>query len=389
LHATPVSFAGREDDKTQEAFAMPQPLSGVLVLDFTTLLPGPLATLMLAEAGAEVIKIERPGGEDMRRRDWPALDDASAAFVLLNRGKQGMVLDLKRADALAKLEPLIARADVLVEQFRPGVMARLGLGYEAVRQINPRIVYCSISGYGQSGPRAGEAGHDLNYIGATGLLALNPGAPEHPTVPPALVADVGGGSFPAVINILLALRQRDRCGEGCYLDIAMADAMFTFGWQALAVGQSTGRYPGPGEARTAGGSPRYALYPTRDGALVACAALEQKFWETFCAAIGLAPALIDEHADPPATRAAIAAIIAGRTAADWRPILAKADCCATIVASLEQAMRDPHFVARGLFAYEAVGSGGTVIAALPLPIAPVFRDGTVRKASPPLGEDPS
>src|ERR1700722_17124066 len=133
---------------------MPQPLSGLLVLDFTTLLPGPLATLMLAEAGAEVIKIERPGGEDMRRRDWPALGDASAGFVLLNRGKQGMVLDLKRANALAKLEPLIARADVLVEQFRPGVMARLGLGYEAVRKINPRLVYCSITGYGQSGPRA-------------------------------------------------------------------------------------------------------------------------------------------------------------------------------------------------------------------------------------------
>jgi crotonobetainyl-CoA:carnitine CoA-transferase CaiB-like acyl-CoA transferase len=367
---------------------MSQPLSGVLVLDFTTLLPGPLATLMLAEAGADVIKIERPGGEDMRRRDGPPLDDDSAAFVLLNRGKRGMVLDLKREDARARLMPLITRADVLVEQFRPGVMARLGLGYEAVRQINPRVIYCSISGYGQSGPRAGEAGHDLNYIGATGVLALNPGVPDRPTVPPALIADIGGGSFPAVMNILLALRQRDRSGEGCHLDVAMADAMFTFAWQALAVGQSTGRYPGPGEARTAGGSPRYALYPTRDGELIACAALEQKFWETFCAAIELAPALIDERADPPATRAAIAAIIAGRTAAEWRPIFAKADCCATIVASLEQAMRDPHFAARGLFAYEAVGSAGKAMTALPLPIAPVFRDEAVRKASPPLGQDP-
>lgn len=366
---------------------MPQPLSGVLVLDFTTLLPGPLATLMLAEAGAEVIKIERPGGEDMRRRS-PALGDTSAAFVLLNRGKQGLVVDLKSAEGRARLTPLLRRADVVVEQFRPGVMDRLGLGYAAVRQINPRIIYCSISGYGQSGPRAGEAGHDLNYIGATGLLALNPGAPGHPTVPPALVADIGGGTFPAVMNILLALRQRDRTGEGCHLDIAMADAMFTFAWQALAIGQGSGRYPGPREAWTAGGSPRYALYPTRDGALVACAALEQKFWRGFCAAIGLAPALIDDRTDPPATRAGIAAIIAARTAAAWRPILAEADCCATIVASLEEAMRDPHFVARGLFAYEAVGSTGTVIAALPVPIAPMFRDMTVRKASPPLEEDP-
>jgi len=208
-------------------------------------------------------------------------------------------------------------------------------------------------------------------------------------VPPALVADIGGGTFPAVMNILLALRQREQTGEGCHLDIAMADAMFTFAWQALAIGQATGRYPGPREAWTAGGSPRYALYPTRDGALVACAALEQKFWLDFCAAIGLAPALIDEGVDPPATRAGIAAIIAGRTASEWRPILAKADCCATIVASLEEAMRDPHFVERGLFTHEAASSEGRVIAALPLPIAPAFRDGTVRKASPALGEDPS
>jgi alpha-methylacyl-CoA racemase len=366
---------------------MPQPLSGLLVLDFTTLLPGPLATLMLAEAGAEVIKIERPGGEDMRRR-WPTLDDVSASFVLLNRGKQGLVADLKSDAGRAKLAPLLARADVLVEQFRPGVMERLGLGYEAVRKINPGIVYCSISGYGQRGPRAGEAGHDLNYIGATGLLALNPGPREHPNVPPALVADIGGGTFPAVMNILLALRQRDRTGEGCHLDIAMADAMFTFAWQALAAGQATGRYPGPGEAWTAGGSPRYALYPTRDGALVACAALEEKFWRDFCAAIGLAPALIDDQADPPATRAGIAALIAARAAAEWQPIFAKADCCVTIVTSLEDAMRDPHFVERGLFAYEAVSSAGTTIAALPVPIAPVFRDGTVRKASPGLERDP-
>jgi crotonobetainyl-CoA:carnitine CoA-transferase CaiB-like acyl-CoA transferase len=362
---------------------MPQPLSGLLVLDFTTLLPGPLATLMLAEAGAEVIKIERPGGDELR--DYPPrLDGESAAFALLNRGKTSLTLDLKSAAGHARLLPLLARADVLVEQFRPGVMERLGLGYAAVRRINPRIVYCSISGYGQSGPRAGEAGHDLNYIGNTGLLALNPGSPAWPTVPPALVADIGGGSFPAVMNILLALRQRDQTGEGCCLDIAMADAMFTFAWHAFAAGQATGRYPGPGAAPLAGGSPRYQLYPTRDGALVACAALEPKFWQAFCAAIGLAPALIDDAGDPPATRAAVAAILATRTAADWRPILAAADCCATIVTSLDEAIRDPHFVARGLFAHRLVGSAGTAIAALPVPISPAFRDGPTAKSSPRL-----
>jgi crotonobetainyl-CoA:carnitine CoA-transferase CaiB-like acyl-CoA transferase len=306
------------------------------------------------------------------------------AFALLNRGKRSLVLDLKDPDDHARLTPLLGRADILVEQFRPGVMERLGFGYAAVRRINPRIVYCSISGYGQSGPRAHEAGHDLNYIGNTGLLALNPGSPDRPTVPPALVADIGGGSFPAVMNILLALRQRDQTGEGCHLDIAMADAMFTFAWHALADGQATGRYPAPGAAPLAGGSPRYQLYPTRDGALIACAALEQRFWLAFCAAIGLAPSLIDDAADPGATRAEVARLIAARTATEWHPILAAADCCATLVTSLEEAMRDPHFVARGLFACRVVGSDGSAMTALPVPIASRFRDGVVEKESPPL-----
>lgn len=360
---------------------MPQPLSGLLVLDFTTLLPGPLATLMLAEAGAEVIKIERPGGDELRSYG-PWLDGESAPFALLNRGKTSLALDLKSAEGQARLAPLLARADILVEQFRPGVMERLGLGYDEVRRTHPRIVYCSITGYGQSGPRAGEAGHDLNYIGQTGLLALNPGPPDRPTVPPALVADIGGGSFPAVINILLALRGRDQSGEGCHLDIAMADAMFTFAWHALAAGQATGRYPGAAEAKLAGGSPRYRLYPTRDGALVACAALEQKFWLAFCAAIGLAKELGDDERDPAATAAAVAAIIAAKPADDWRPVLAKADCCATIVASLEEAVRDPHFVKRGLFAHQVETGNGTVMAALPVPIAPVFRDGPITRPIP-------
>src|SRR4029079_13384653 len=150
-----------------------QPLSDIVVLDFTTLLPGPLATLMLAEAGAEVIKIERPGGEDMRHYE-PRFAGESAMFAQLNRGKKSLVLDLKSAQARDKLMPLIERADVLVEQFRPGVMARLNLGYNAVKAVNRRLVYCSITGYGQIGPRAGEAGHDLNYIGHTGLMAHNP-----------------------------------------------------------------------------------------------------------------------------------------------------------------------------------------------------------------------
>ena len=360
-----------------------QPLSGLLVLDFTTLLPGPLASLMLAEAGAEVIKIERPGGEDMRRFP-PFREGESAVFAMLNRGKKGLTLDLKSEADRETLRPLITRADIVIEQFRPGVMARIGLGYDDMRALNPRLIYCSISGYGQDGPRAGEAGHDLNYIGATGLLDLQPGPHDRPVVPPMLAADIAGGSFPAVINILLALRTRDQSGQGCHLDIAMTDAMFTFAWYALAIGAATGRFPAPGELSLAGGSPRYQLYPTGDGKLVACGALEQKFWQAFAVAIGLPAELADDSRAPGATRDAVAALIAARTANEWRPILAKADCCATIVASLDEAMHDPHFVERGLFAHDVEIGDGATLPALPVPIGSAFREKAGKKRAPKL-----
>lgn len=363
-----------------------QPLNGLLVLDFTTLLPGPLATLLLAEAGAEVIKIERPGGEDMRHYE-PRFDGESAMFALLNRGKASLVADLKAPSGRDKLMPLLQRADILVEQFRPGVMARLGLGFDAVKAINPKLIYCSITGYGQTGPRAGEAGHDLNYIGHTGLLALNPGPLDRPVVPPALIADIAGGTMPAVMNILLALRQRDHDGQGFHLDIAMTDAMFTFASHALASGHAGGAFPGMGGARLSGGSPRYQIYPTRDGKFVCCAALEDRFWQPFTAMIGLASGLIDDSRDSSATKAAIAAIIAGRSADDWRPLFAAADCCVTIMATLEEALRDPHFAGRGLFAHKVVGPTGATMPALPVPVAPQFRDAPEAvKAVPRLSE---
>ena len=209
-----------------------QPLNGLFVLDFTTLLPGPLATLMLAEAGAEVLKIEQPGGENARRFP-PFVGNESAAFAMLNRGKTSMTLDLKSDADRGRLMPLIKRADIVVEQFRPGVMDRLGLGYDELTKINSKLIYCSISGYGQSGSRVQEAGHDINYIGNTGLLDLQPGPVDRPVVPPMLAADIAGGSFPAVINILLALQARDKSGQGCHIDIAMTDAMFTFTWAAI------------------------------------------------------------------------------------------------------------------------------------------------------------
>jgi crotonobetainyl-CoA:carnitine CoA-transferase CaiB-like acyl-CoA transferase len=321
------------------------------------------------------------------RHYQPRFDGESAMFALLNRGKTSLVLDLKSTADRDRLTPLIKRADVLVEQFRPGVMARLGLGYDAVKAINPQLVYCSITGYGQIGRRADEAGHDLNYIGHTGLLALNPGPPDRPMVPPALIADIAGGTLPAVMNILLALRQRDQSGQGCHLDIAMTDAMFTFAGHALASGYATGTFPGMGGARLTGGSPRYQLYPTKDGRLVCCAALEQRFWEPFTATIGLDPQFIDDSRDPAATQAAVAAIIAGRSADEWGPLFAAADCCVSIMATLEEALRDPHFVERGLFAHQVTGPTGATMPALPVPIDPQFRaDPRNAKAVPKLNE---
>ena len=365
---------------------MPQPLSGITVLDLTNLLPGPLASLMLAEVGAKVIKIERPGGDDMRGYG-PMWEGTGAAFGLLNRGKKTLTLDLKSAAGAEQLRELVRKADILVEQFRPGIMNKLGFGYAAAREINPRLIYCSITGYGQAGPRAQEAGHDLNYIGNTGVLALQPGPLDRPVVPPALIADIGGGTFPAVINILLALRQRDTTGAGCHLDIAMTDAMFAFAWHALAGFWATGSPQTAGQHESTGGSPRYQLYPTKDDGLIACAALEDHFWARFASVIGLDATLIDDRRDPALTKAAVAALIAARTSAEWEPVFAKADCCVTIVRSLEEALRDPHFIRRGLFSHHVCGIEGGKMPALPLPISPLFRDALhTQKHVPPLGK---
>ncbi|MDP3603340.1 MAG: CaiB/BaiF CoA-transferase family protein [Bosea sp. (in: a-proteobacteria)] len=349
------------------------PLDDLTVLDFSTLLPGPMASLFLAEAGARIIRIERPGGEEMRRFP-PRFGEISAPYAVLNRGKASVEIDLKALDALARLTPLIEAADILIEQFRPGVMERLGFGYEALSAINPRLIYCSISGYGQFGPRAQEAGHDINYQAVGGLLGQSLRAGAAPPLPPPLVADIAGGTMPAVLNILLALRQRERSGQGCHLDIAMTDAMPAFAWYGLAQGQVTGRYPEGGAGLLTGGSPRYGLYATQDGWFLAVGALEPKFWEVFCEAIGLSPALRDDRPDPEATRAAIAAIIAGRPAGHWRETLEPRDCCCTVVRTLEEAVADPHATARGLFDTQAQEPGGRRLVSTPLPLAPVFRE---------------
>jgi alpha-methylacyl-CoA racemase len=361
---------------------MSGPLTGIRVLDFSTLLPGPMATLLLAEAGAEVIKIERPGGEDMRRFQ-PSWGHESVSFAMLNRGKKSVAADLKDARVRDRIIEIVKTADVVVEQFRPGVMDRLGLSYGALRAVNLRLVYCAITGYGQSGPRRDRAGHDLNYIGDAGLLALSSGSPGHRTVPPALIADIAGGAYPAVMNILLALRQRDATGEGCFIDVSMAESVFPFLYWAIGAGVGAGAWPKDGGGRLTGGSPRYHLYETRDGKIAAVAALEQKFWESFTAAIGLEPKFVADERDPVATTAGVAEIIAGKTAAEWLPIFDKADCCCSIVQDIGAALDDPHFKARGLFAPRLVNEKGQVLPAIPVPIDKPLRPGAAADAAAP------
>jgi len=363
-----------------------QPLDGVFVLDFTTLLPGPMATLLLAEAGAEVVKVERPDRGDEMRGYEPKWGGNSINFAMLNRGKKSISLDLKKSEDRAKLQPLVERADVIVEQFRPGTMARLGLDYESVTRVNPRVVYCAITGYGQTGPKRNAAGHDLNYIGDAGLLSLSMGSAAHPVLPPALIADIAGGAYPAVMNILFALMNRRNSGAGCYLDISMTDNLFPFMYWAVGNVKALGMPPGNGSDLVTGGSPRYHLYATKDNKIVAAAPLEQKFWEAFCEIILLEPQFRDDAQDATMTMRRVAEIISADTAEVWRRRFSDRDCCCSIVASVQEALDDPQFKARKLFDWEVANENGQRMSALPVPVMPPFRMPAGSAVSPQLGE---
>lgn len=362
-------------------------LAGLRVLDFSTLLPGPLCSLMLAEAGAEVTKIERPGVGDEMRSYPPRLGPDSALFALLNRGKTSATIDLKQPGALDRMQPMLAAADVLIEQFRPGVMRSLGLGYESLRERYPRLIYCSITGFGQDGPRAGIAGHDLNYLAVTGLLHLAGDGSGQPTLPPTPIADIAGGTYPALANILLALIARERTGRGCQLDISMTDSLFTLAYWALGQGLAAGDWPLPRGGQVTGASPRYQVYACADGRYLAAAPLEQRFWLRFCELIGLPMALRHEGCDPAQVMHEVAQIIAGRDSAHWEALLGTEDVCCCIVRELKDAVADPHFVGRGLFA-RRVAMAGNVIPALPVPIDGALRTDQVERAAPAL-RDPS
>jgi len=361
-------------------------LEGIKVIDFSTLLPGPLASLFLSETGAEVIKIEKPGVGDEIRLSNPQWGEQSVSFSLLNRGKKSLSLDLKDPKNLKILIPILKEADIIIEQFRPGVMKRLGLDYESIKKINQDIIYVSITGYGQYGPKSMVAGHDLNYIGNAGLLSISMGRENDTVVPPALVADIAGGSYPAVINILLALRKRDLNKEGSYIDLSMTENLFPFMFWGLGSGFAHNKWPGNSDGVLSGGSPRYNIYKTSDGSYVAAAPLEDRFWNKFCEAIELPKKFIKMQNDQEKVIQEIRKIIGQKEKNYWLDVFNKADCCCSIVKSVEEAINDNHFKVRKIFENKIINNLGEEIPALPIPIDMQFRKDQKRASAPSLGD---
>ena len=360
-------------------------LEGIKVIDFSTLLPGPLASLFLSETGAEVIKIEKPGVGDEIRLSNPQWGEQSVSFSLLNRGKKSLSLDLKDPKNLKILTPILKEADIIIEQFRPGVMKRLGLDYESIKKINQDIIYVSITGYGQYGPKSMVAGHDLNYIGNAGLLSISMGRENDTVVPPALVADIAGGSYPAVINILLALRKRDLNKEGSYIDLSMTENLFPFMFWGLGSGFAHNKWPGNSDGVLSGGSPRYNIYKTSDGSYVAAAPLEDRFWNKFCEAIELPKKFIKMQNDQEKVIKEIRKIIGQKEKNYWLDVFNKADCCCSIVKSIEEAINDNHFKVRKIFENKIINNLGEEIPALPIPVDMQFRKDQKRASAPSLG----
>ena len=361
-------------------------LEGIKVIDFSTLLPGPLASLFLSETGAEVIKIEKPGVGDEIRLSNPQWGEQSVSFSLLNRGKKSLSLDLKDPKNLKILIPILKEADIIIEQFRPGVMKRLGLDYKSIKKINQDIIYVSITGYGQYGPKSMVAGHDLNYIGNAGLLSISMGRENDTVVPPALVADIAGGSYPAVINILLALRKRDLNKEGSYIDLSMTENLFPFMFWGLGSGFAHNKWPGNSDGVLSGGSPRYNIYKTSDGNYVAAAPLEDRFWNKFCEAIELPKKFIKMQNDQEKVIQEIRKIIGQKEKNYWLDVFNKADCCCSIVKSIEEAINDNHFKVRKIFENKIINNLGEEIPALPIPVDMQFRKDQKRASAPSLGD---
>jgi crotonobetainyl-CoA:carnitine CoA-transferase CaiB-like acyl-CoA transferase len=334
------------------------PLAGVRVLDLTRLLPGPMGTLHLADLGADVIKIEDLGAGDYA---------TPSVRALVNRNKRAIRIDLKQAEGAQTLLRLARGADVLIEGFRPGVMDRLGVGYDAVAAVQPRIVYCSLSGFGQTGPLADQPGHDLNY-GALAGVVDQIGTADSPALSNLPVADLLGGTMMAVMGMLAALYDAARTGRGRHVDVAIADGLLAHAVLPLAALNQHGHVPPAGQGTLTGALACYGVYRTADGRFVAVGALERKFWDALCLRLeraDLAPlhrsgnAATEEH-----VRAELAALFAAQPLSHWSALFADGQACVAPVLRLDEALAHPHFRARGM----VVDGGEGVPRQLGLPV---------------------
>jgi alpha-methylacyl-CoA racemase len=339
---------------------MTEPLSGIRILDLSRLLPGAYASQMLADFGADVIKVEEPGSGDYGRSMPPyGPGGMGQVFLATNRNKRSLSLNLKTEEGRTIFRRLVRTADVLLESFRPGVMARLGLGYEQLREIRPELIYCAISGYGQDGPYSQRAGHDLNYAGYSGLLHYNRSSEGSPAMPPTQLGDLAGGSLMAVIGILTALVGRSQSGQGRLVDVSMTEGLMALLPLAISAYLTGGQAPAPGQSALDGGLPCYNIYETRDGNYVTLAALEPKFWHAFCTRVGHLELLPFHMPLGPLERKQamdiLRAIFKTKTRDEWVAELADLDTCVGPVYNLEEALNDVHARAREVTLMSEIG----------------------------------
>jgi crotonobetainyl-CoA:carnitine CoA-transferase CaiB-like acyl-CoA transferase len=342
---------------------MPGPLSSLKVLDFSGLLPGPFGTMLLADMGAEVLRVESPSRPDLVRLMPPMDAGVSAAHAFLNRGKRGIAVDLKKPEGVELIKKLVADYDIVVEQFRPGVMDRLGVGYEALKAVNPKLIYCSITGYGQTGPYRDRAGHDMNYLSIAGVLGYNGRKATGPAPVSVQIADVAGGSCHAVMGILAAVIHRMQSGEGQFVDISMTDAAFTLHALTAPPALVAGQQPEMEGTQLNGGS-FYDCYRTQDGRYLSVGGLEPQFFMAFCAAIGrpeLAPQgmVMGVPEVVASLKAEIGREIEKKTLAEWEQVFATVDSCTEPVLSFAEACEHPQIKARDLLVDVPRPDGGT------------------------------
>jgi len=368
---------------------MSQPLSGIRILDLSRLLPGAYASQMMADFGADVIKVEEPGSGDYGRFMPPhGPGGMSLYFVAINRNKRSMTLNLKTEQGREIFLRMVGNADVVLESFRPGVMERLGLGYEQLKELHPGIIYCAISGYGQDGPYRLRAGHDLNYEGYAGLLHYNRGPNGEPAMPPSQLGDLAGGSYMAIIGILAALVGRAQTGMGRKIDVSMTEGVMSLLPLAATSYLNTGKAPRPNHSSLDGGLPCYNIYETKDGKHVTLAALEPKFWHTFCTHIGHLELLPFHLPVGPGEREeamdVLRTIFKTKTRDEWVAELGEIDACVGPVYSIDEALNDPQAQARGM----SVSSGEGEATFQTLPSFPRISDAEneQRYAPPAMGE---